>query len=149
MEDAKAPARLSGPRRACGSIDELVVMLVDDGQRDQRCDDRGQRVQTDAGGNRAPANGARTIDRGVNFSDESVPDAWNRLDESRLLSTVAERRPQPVECNVEAVIEVDGGIGPQPRPDLLARHDPAWLVEQQHEQPQRLAAQAHGLAAAR
>jgi hypothetical protein len=67
----------------------------------------------------------------------------------RLLSAVAERRAQPVECDVEAVIEVDSRIGPQQRPDLLARYDPAWLIEQQHEQPQRLAAQAHGLAAAR
>jgi hypothetical protein len=49
----------------------------------------------------------------------------------------------------EAMIEVDSRIGPQQRPDLLARHDSAWLVEQQPEQPQRLAAQAHGLAAAR
>jgi hypothetical protein len=43
-------ARLSGARRTRGAIDELVVMLMDDGQRDQRGDDRGQRVQTDAGG---------------------------------------------------------------------------------------------------
>jgi hypothetical protein len=44
-------ARLSGARSSRGPIDELVIMLMDDGQRDQRGDDRGQREQTDAGRN--------------------------------------------------------------------------------------------------
>src|SRR5262249_15167749 len=141
-------------------IDELVVMLMNDRERDQRRNDRGQRIQADARDERSLAALRSRIDLHPDLRHEAVADPRNGLDEHRLLRAVVEHDAQAaepgvehdaqaVERYVEAVIEVDGRVRPQARPDLVARYQPARFFEQQDEELERLTSQPENLPLAR
>ena len=70
--------------------------------------------------------GGRTFYDG---GDKAVPDRRHSLDEPWLLAIVAERRPQAVQRRVDAVIEVDMGVGPEPRSNLVAGDHLPWRLE--------------------
>src|SRR5206468_36189 len=80
--------------------------------------------------------------------DETVPDARNGLDEDRLFPAVSQHGAQAIERDVETVIEVDRRIRPQPRADLVARHEAPGVFEQQDQEREWLTAEAKGLSPA-
>ena len=70
------------------------------------------------------------LDRG----DEAVAAPMQRLDEPRIVGIVAERRAQPLDRRIQAVLEIDERPGrPQALAQLFARHDFARTVEHRHE----------------
>src|SRR5262249_45581770 len=124
-------------------------MLMNDRERDQRRNDRGQRIQADARDERSLAALRPRINLRPDIRHEAVADPRNGLDEHRLLRAVVEHDAQAVERDVEAVIEVDGRVRPQARPDLVARYQPARFFEQQDEELERLTSQPANLPLAR
>ena len=62
-----------------------------------------------------------------------------RLDEPRIVGVVAERRAQPLDRGVQAVLEIDERPGrPQALPQLFTRHDFARTIEHHRENFERL-----------
>jgi len=66
--------------------------------------------------------------------DESITLPRHRLDVSSARTLVAEDRAEAADDDVEAVIEIDGGIGPQPARDLFTSHQLAGPLDQQTQQ---------------
>jgi hypothetical protein len=63
--------------------------------------------------------------RAVDRRDEPVAPPGQRLVEARLLCIVAQRRPQPLDRRVQAVLEVDEGVlGPSPASSRLLNSSP-------------------------
>ena len=62
-----------------------------------------------------------------------------RLDEPRIIGIIAERRAQPLDRGIQAVLEIDEGPRrPQALAQLVARHDIARTIEHHHENFERL-----------
>jgi hypothetical protein len=75
----------------------------------------------------------------VDLRDESVPAAVQRLNEPRIIRIVAERRAEPFDGGVEAVLEIDKRARrPQAIPQLFARDDFPRAIEHDGEDLERL-----------
>jgi hypothetical protein len=117
--------------------------LVANAQRRDRCDQQqsdGKPAQTSPHGRgRGSASlSFRCLSRGrwLHRRDKPVAAARQRLDESRILSRVAERFAQLPDCVVQSDIEIDERLGrPEMLPELLARDDFTWTGQQE---PQNL-----------
>ena len=83
-----------------------------------------------------------------NAADEAIAAPADGLDVFRLGGGVSERRAQLVDGVVQAVVEIDEHFRrPEPRPELLARHDLAGSREQRHEHFERPFLEPHSAAA--
>jgi len=90
----------------------------------------------------------RLFDERQRGGNPPVPAPRQRLDVARRLCVVAERRAQPLDGGVEAVLEVhERAVGPEPIAELVARHDAAPAGEQQPEDLERLLLQPDARAA--
>ena len=82
---------------------------------------------------------AHRLPFGLDRGDEAVAAPMQRLDEPRVVGIVAERRAQPFDRGVQAVLEVDErSRRPQALAQLFARHDFARPLEHHHENFKRL-----------
>jgi len=78
--------------------------------------------------------------------DESIALPRYRLDVSSGGTFVAKDRPEAADDDVKAVIEIDGGIGPQPARDLFTGNQLAGPLDQEAEQIDGLSADSHRVA---
>jgi hypothetical protein len=86
----------------------------------------------------------RPLGPGAHRFDESVALPRRRLDVARARAPVTKDRSQATDDNVEAVIDVDVRVGPQPALDLFTRDQLARPFEQQAEQIESLPVQPDG-----
>jgi hypothetical protein len=81
----------------------------------------------------------RRLDR----PDESVPSAWDRLNETRVFSRIVKRFAQLSDRGVQPDVEIDKGFGaPQLLPDLLTGNYFTRSIEKQQQNLQRLVGEA-------
>ena len=75
----------------------------------------------------------------IHRGDETIAAARHRLDIARRIGGVAQRVAQPLHDCVQAVLEVDEGVGgPEPLPQLVAGHQLAGPLDQGQQHVQRL-----------
>jgi hypothetical protein len=76
-------------------------------------------------------------------TDESIPATRDRLHKRRSLGIVAEGGAQPLDCRVEAVLEVDeDALRPEPALQFVPCHDMSRPFEEHAENLERLRLQA-------
>ena len=122
---------------------------MNDGERDEGCNDCGERIEPGARGQGASTSSRASVDLDLHARDEAVPHPRDRLYERWLLRAVAEDGAQAVEGHVKAVIEVHCRIGPQARAKFVTCHHPAWFFEKQGQEVERLAGEPKRLATTR
>jgi hypothetical protein len=72
--------------------------------------------------------------------DEAIAAPRQSLDEARRFSGVFQGLAQALDCGIDAVLEVDDRLaGPELPADFFAAHQLAWSLDQQGQDPQRLA----------
>src|SRR5262249_13788103 len=82
----------------------------------------------------------------VDWCDEPVATARNRLDESRIVGGIAKRLAQLVYGGVQAVVVVDEGVGGPPAlAQIFAAYQFPGALEQVQQKLERLAGQARAV----
>lgn len=93
--------------------------------------------------------GASFVDRyfsvlNGDIGDEAIATLGQSLDETRTVSRVAEGFAQPVDRGVQAIIEIDEGVGvPDSRAQLVPAHNLAGSRQQQGKHAEGLILQPH------